>query len=711
MKTERTIVDLVEQYFIRLGYPKKGIGLNVKTAYGQVNLVVHDQEKPRIAVEIKDESRFPEDDSKALRFHPYVRQLQSYAKALGTPYYVLTDGKTFLWFATDEVGRPELLRDPIRPTVSADAIPHGISKSLLLRVFHELRDLFYKHLGAKYIDDVAIVIYAKLLSEQGDDRLKRSLIKFGGEYDRLYDLLPGDLLHLQSSPYSTFHADAFRILDRISFNDAIPLDVLSAIDEAFIYRGSRAQTELKLPRWVTSLLVYLSQAKQGDIILDIYSNYGDIVTAASRMAEEVRVWTISNNPRNLLWARVQQLVVNYRGNDLIVGRIPPYDVYESKDFPSPDCIIASPTFGARVDCTWPDSMFYGKSRVSSEELYLELAVRWVRSEGRVIAIVPDSLLFARSKKYIRHFLLDTVHLTSVISLGSFLPQTSLRASILILDKVELRRPYEVFMADLESLDVQDTFECSEIPQLTPILKAFETWAKEGRFDPNSTSWLVETSELDTNNLTTGRYIPTEISGRGDIPIPFPMVPLTEVAEIYRGSSFKLDENGNLPVIGPAAIRAMALDASSVDRTSKGNLRSKPRTVQPGDIVINSISTYRGAAAVVTQDLVNAIANRHVIIVRPNSPMVLPEYLAIALNSKYVKDQLDKAPSGVVIPSLNLRVMGEITVPLPDLETQQQIAKRVSLLQDEWNRAQEKAADTEQKFHEALQALGLEEEQR
>jgi hypothetical protein len=711
MDAEKALVEKVERYFTNLGYAKKDIWPSTRTFYGQeVDLVIYDRETPKIAVEIKRNIIFPKmDDVGDLKFHPYVRKTQAFAKRIGAPYYILTDGDTFLSFTTDEMGRPELLRSPIYPSIKNESKFPEISKNLLIRIFHELRELFYKQLGAKYIDSIAILIYAQLLSEGGDERLKQLLIKSFREYDRLYEFLPSELLNLRNLSDSNFYAEAFDILDRISFKNAMASDILCAIDEVFIYRETKLYSEIKLPRWLTSLIVHLAQFKQGKTVLDIHSSYGDVIAATLKISDEIRILSISNNPHNLLWVKIQRLVTGYPYEDFIVGNLPPYDVYESRRFSVPDYVVVTPPFGLKIDNT--RQFFLNKMRANSEELYLELAIRWVCNGGRIIAIVPDSLLFAKSREYMRKFLLEKVRLTAVIGLGSFLPQSSIRASILVLDKVESFCPYEIFMSQIEGIVAQEIFNCFEIPQIMTILEAFKDWSEEKSVGKTSSFWVVNSKDLNVDNLTAGHYIPPEIAGYKDASCPYPMVPITEIASVYRGSSIKNDKNGNLQVIGPAAIRPKELDLSGLEQTDRKNLPTTPSIVQARDIVINLISTYRGVAAMVPDDLAGSIANRHVVVIRANSSIVLPEYLEIALNSHYVQQQFEKAPSGVVIPSINLAHIKETVIPLPEIETQREIVEKVNLLQNEWKQAEKNATDAGLKFRKALQNLGFKEESK
>jgi len=705
--TSEEIIRRVENYLLRLGYSKEMMARNVRIGHTQVDLVVYEHDDPRIVVEIKNEKSFPKRDKiETLRFHPYVRVTQSLAKSLGTPYYLLSDGESFLWFTTNEAGRPELLLNPIHPMVSVDTDLKTLSKNILVRIFNELREHLYKNLGSKYLDEVSILIFAKLKSEYDDERLKLSLIEGRTKFKGLHEIIPSDLLENQASRDTNLFREAFRILDRISFRNASPLDLLSAIDDVFLNQTSSFKSEIKVPRWVISFLVHLAVVNPEDIVLDIHSNYGDVIPGVLILEKTAKIWTLASSPRSMVWATIQQLIMSYNERGPITGNTPPYDVYKTQVFSNPHKIIAIPPFGMRTNNAGQGLTSFYKPTISSEEAYLDLSIQWVRSGGRVVAIIPDNILFSKRSERFRFLVHKNAQITGIISLGNFMPQTSLRASILVLDKLPTHPLSRTFMAELEQINKRDVFNCLEIPQIASVLESFQELNRIFEQRSSSVSWWVTSDNLNINNLTPSHYIPPEITGRDYLSSPFPTVQLIEIAEVNRGSSFKLDEEGEISVIGPAAIRPLLLDKASLDRTSKKNLKTSYHLVQRDDVVLNIISTYRGAAATVTSDLGNAVVNRHVIVIRPKSSSVIPEYLAIALNSKYVKQQFEKAPSGVVIPSLNLKTVREVLIPLPDIEAQMEIVEKVRLLQSEWANARKQYIDSELKMHETIQNLGL-----
>lgn len=102
---EENVAEQVQDYLEELGYPKYLLSSGVRTEYGErVDVVVYEKGTPHIIVEVKSEPGFPKaKDADSLRFDSSVRQAQAHATSLNAPYYLLTNGSSFLWFTTDEM--------------------------------------------------------------------------------------------------------------------------------------------------------------------------------------------------------------------------------------------------------------------------------------------------------------------------------------------------------------------------------------------------------------------------------------------------------------------------------------------------------------------------------------------------------------------------------------------------------------------------------
>ncbi len=722
---EKDVAEQVQDYLEKLGYSRHLLSSEMRTNYNErIDLVVYDKGNPYIVVEVKsDQKVFKGKGADSLRFDPFVRQAQSYAASLNAPYYLLTNGTSYFWFETDSSGRPELLKNPVFPPEN-----RYLSEYDVVRIFQDLRDFFFRNGVSSPRDEAAIVIYAKLLYEHGDQRLEEGLINSHGEYN---PSLRSDLISiplrelLQLSYYAsgsahydrerTYYSRAFELVNRISFREIDAQALLNALDKVFIgeqipYDGPR------VPRWLADFLVRLSQIRTHDAVLDIYSNYGDIAAAVllhSQQNHAENLVGISPNATSALWAQIQQFILSdgKNRNNILLGDVPPYNRWNGADglfleqqYLRLTQIIVAPPFGARFDDREAQRYSSLRGTNPSEDLYLELAINWVNIGGRITAIVPEGLLLAGNRRSIREFLITNTHVTAIISLGTFLPQTKVKSSVLVLDKKHSLEPYDIFMCHIGEVTNADTFDSRSIPQVAEALNSFEQWGEKQAFNDKLTSTIVPSDKLDINNWAVFHYI-TANALNNEVISQYAAVRLGSlVTKIKRGSQITLDDNGPLPVIGPAMIRPMQLDPEKMNHTVLDKVPRTALTVQSGDIVLHGIGKYGGAAAMVEDGLEGAFISRHVILIRPNPNIVIPEYLAIALNSTFVSSQGGLTKRGTVKEGLAASELNDVIIPVPSMIIQQALVARMRKARDELFLAQDRLEAAKLGFTRSIKDL-------
>ena len=79
---------------------------------------------------------------------------------------------------------------------------------------------------------------------------------------------------------------------------------------------------------------------------------------------------------------------------------------------------------------------------------------------------------------------------------------------------------------------------------------------------------------------------------------------------------------------------------------------------------------------VEEEIIDTVISQHVVLVRANISLILPEYLAIALNSDFVKEQIYRISNGSVMPSISLQNLKEVEIPVPDIEEQKHIVNKI-----------------------------------
>ena len=675
--TEKQIVDQVKRRLVDLGYPLSSIQANVRTGYGRsVDLVVFEAEKPWIVFELKASPHLvlpikPED----VGFHSTVRQAQSLAQEIGAPYFAVSDGNTISWFSTDtEDGRPQLLQAPITSFARRqERYLAEDSKEAILHVLFSLADIGRRFFDLREsIPHVGMAVLARLMSEAGDKTLEDLLLDSSSPAQLLDDAL-AELVATQDERTMDFYSEAFLILDNLTLSGISQDHFIGALDqliELLVDRG--AMWPFKLPAWLSELMAHLAQPKSRDVILDIYSNFGDGVVAVSKTNRRSQVLSIASSASSYLWDRLKRQLLGFDSEDVTrVNALDEYVCQQQRFEGQPDQVLLAPPYGVRLK--------EGEVSGKSEEFLLRLAVDWVRPGGRVIAMMPENLLFSTRQSGIRQYVMQNTWLRAVISLEQFTPGTSIKASILVLDRRSSENdPGKVMMCRIQGEDVRDSLNLNTSiltnRRLGEILDIYDSHMQDESAFGDKGVWFVHWDDLDIKSLAVGYYEPERVL---EATSQYPIFELRKLAELRKGSPLTLDPLGQLFMIGPGAIRTLSIDPTALDRTSRDRLPNRPVRAQRNDILIHAVGPNRGQAALVEEDVDNLFVSRNVIIVHPVSPMVLPAFLAIALNGSFVKAQLEERTTGSVIRQLGIRKIEDLRIPVPDLETQKSIIQEMS----------------------------------
>ena len=100
---------------------------------------------------------------------------------------------------------------------------------------------------------------------------------------------------------------------------------------------------------------------------------------------------------------------------------------------------------------------------------------------------------------------------------------------------------------------------------------------------------------------------------------------------------------------------------------------KRSQLKNGDILF-SIAGAIGRVAIVTEEMLPANTNQALAIIRITNEEVYLPYIKLILTSPIVKDQFEKKKQGVAQLNLSLKDINEISIPLPNIEKQIELAE-------------------------------------
>ena len=160
-------------------------------------------------------------------------------------------------------------------------------------------------------------------------------------------------------------------------------------------------------------------------------------------------------------------------------------------------------------------------------------------------------------------------------------------------------------------------------------------------------------------------------------------PLQQLAEIRGGYSFRTgivhDLNGDVGVLQIKDITGgVAFHEDALPRANLASLGSTP-LLKSGDIVLPARGEHYDAQVLNPKGPL--IASSQLFVLQTSSAHVLQDYLGWYLNQTDARNFILKNRVGSSIPMLNITTLGELPVPVPDLDTQ----RRIVALQNLWQR--------------------------
>ena len=160
------------------------------------------------------------------------------------------------------------------------------------------------------------------------------------------------------------------------------------------------------------------------------------------------------------------------------------------------------------------------------------------------------------------------------------------------------------------------------------------------------------------------------------------VQLKSVARISAGYSFRQaihDEGRGMRVIHISDFEGLYINPKSLKRTTLQIPESQ--LLESGDVILSSRGSFR---AVIWSSKLPAVASFSVFVIRIQVAEILPEYLAICLNSAKIQNLLGQVAKGSIMSSIRLKDLGKLEVPIIDLDRQKAVIKLTVNLEKQGN---------------------------
>ena len=110
-------------------------------------------------------------------------------------------------------------------------------------------------------------------------------------------------------------------------------------------------------------------------------------------------------------------------------------------------------------------------------------------------------------------------------------------------------------------------------------------------------------------------------------------------------------------------------------TDKAPSRARMK-VQPEDIIVSLTRPHHGSIAHLGAEFEDCVASTGFAVIREVAPHVRRDYLWSVLRAQFSLDQMIQRASGGNYPAITETELGNITIPVPSMETQEDIATEV-----------------------------------
>lgn len=374
---------------------------------------------------------------------------------------------------------------------------------------------------------------------------------------------------------------------------------------------------------------------------------------------------------------VRLSLVNMYLHGFATPQIHEYDTLSSEDRWNEtfDVILANPPFMTPKGGIRPHKKF-GVQANKAEVLFTDYIAEHLNKSGRAGIVVPNGIVATTQTAYkqLRKLLVEE-SLLAVISLpaGCFNPYSGVKTSILLLDKCLAKKADSILFIKISNdgydLGAQRReIENNDLPAATDAFNVYKKCLSEGKpFDIekyNDLCQVVEKGKILSNKdviLSGDRYRTNSTYET----VEFDLVKLEEVVEILDSKRRPISKGnrkeGIYPYYGATGIVDYVNDYLFDERLvllgedgAKWGLGEKSAFIADGKYWVNN----------------------HAHVLKPNREKIIDTYLTEVLNF------MDLTPyiTGVTVPKLNQENMRGIQIPLPPLETQEEIVREIERYQ-------------------------------
>jgi type I restriction enzyme M protein len=386
---------------------------------------------------------------------------------------------------------------------------------------------------------------------------------------------------------------------------------------------------------------------------------------------------------------VRLSLVNMYLHGFTTPKIFEYDTLSSEDRWNEtfDVILANPPFMTPKGGIRPHKKF-GVQANKAEVLFTDYIAEHLNKNGRAGIVVPNGIVATTQTAYkqLRKLLVED-SLIAVISLpaGCFNPYSGVKTSILMLDKSLAKKSDQVLFIKInnDGFDLgaqRREIDKNDLPLALEAFNQFKKHISEGKtFDTTGCEdlcHLVEKEKILSNKdivLSGERYIEGKVAQT-----EFEIVKLSSVTKINAAASdpLKLFKEEDFIYID---IESVENGTGKISYSKLLSPKSAPsrarRIIRNGDVIVSTVRPNLKAFAYLENLPKNCLASTGFAVIS-ESDRILGKYLIQVLRQEIAVHQMVAMSGKGQYPSITANDLGEIEIPLPPLEIQEEIVKEI-----------------------------------
>lgn len=388
-----------------------------------------------------------------------------------------------------------------------------------------------------------------------------------------------------------------------------------------------------------------------------------------------------------------------------------------------DCLLANPPFMTPRGGIKPHNRFPIQAK-RSEVLFVDYITEHLTPNGKAGIIVPEGVIFQSGSTYkqLRKMLVED-GLWAVVSLpqGIFSPYSLVKTSILFFSNPIARKVKEILFIKVENdgfgLGAQrKPIDKNDLPTRLIVLKKYKKEVQGGEkfnlsHEEKKYASVVKKEKIAENgeyNLSADRYLVAtdytnsqwpivELNAISDKSVKFPIGD-GDHGQI-KPSEYK---NNGIPYIRVADIVEDQIVEENLvyisEAVHKKNLKG---LLKPNDIIIAKTGATIGKVAIIPERIKEANTTSSIGKITPDQRLIVPKYLYWMLKTNSFKAQMYSVSGKSAQPGFNIKDMYKFKIPLPPIEVQREIIKKIELGEKEINVLKKEISQQEKRIKEKI----------